>query len=60
VPKTYVPTANFLAVQFHKFLTRYQPKLVEGKSSDQITALTNLIACLLNFINDWPKPPVNP
>lgn len=55
--KTYVPSANFFAVGLHKYLTRYQAKLSDGKTTDQIAALADLISCLLTFIQKWPKVP---
>lgn len=58
--KTYVPMAVSLAGGLHKRLTRYQAQLVNEKSSDQVTALAELISCLANFLAKWPKPPVNP
>lgn len=59
--KTYVPEANDDASDLHRYLTRYQAKLMlTAPTSDQIAALTDLIACLVNFIQKWPKPPVNP
>lgn len=56
--KTYVPGANTLASVTHRYLTRWQAKLEVGKTSEQLTALAELIACLANFIAKWPKPPV--
>lgn len=61
MPKTYIPQANDEATDLHRYLTRYQAKLMAGSvTSDQIAALTELISCLVNFINKWPKPPVAP
>lgn len=58
--KTYVPMAVDLAQGLHKRLTRYQATLSQGKTSDQLVALAELIACLATFLNKWPKPPPNP
>lgn len=56
--KTYIPSANSLAVKLHKYLTRYQETLIEGADADKLSALADLLACLVNFINKWPRPPV--
>lgn len=56
-PKTYVPSANAIANRLHEYLTRYEEKLIDDKTSDQLTALAELIACLATFIQKWPKPP---
>lgn len=58
--KTYVPMAVSLAGGLHKRLTRYQVTLEKGKTSEQLTALAELIACLAQFLQRWPKPPPNP
>lgn len=59
--KTYVPKANDESADLHRYLTRYQAKLLAGSpSAEQISALTDLILCLVQFIQKWPKPPVNP
>jgi len=55
--KTYVPGANDTARRLDKYLNRYEDILSQGKTSDQLTALANLIACLATFIQQWPKPP---
>lgn len=57
--RTYVPQANFIANKLHEYLTRYEEKLVDDKTSEQLTALAELIACLATFIQKWPKPPPN-
>lgn len=58
--KTYLPGAVDIASGAHKYLTRYQTKLANGRTTDQIAALTELIACLANFLTKWIKPPPNP
>lgn len=58
--KTYVPMAVHWAGGLHKRLTKYQSTLSQGKSSDQLVALTELIACLATFLNKWTNPPPNP
>jgi len=58
--KTYVPMAVSYADAIHKRLTRYQTQLSVDKTTDQLTALSDLIACLAAFLHKWPKPPVNP
>ena len=54
--KTYIPGAVDIANASHKYLSRYQAKLTVGASSDQIVALTELIACLAAFLTKWFKP----
>jgi hypothetical protein len=56
--RTYVPSANQFAYVLHVYLTRYQAKLSADKTSEQLTALAELISCLANFLVKWPKPPV--
>lgn len=58
--KTYIPSAVVVAERGHRYLTRYQAKLVVGASTDQIAALSELIACLANFLSKWFKPPIAP
>lgn len=60
VAKTYIPSAVDTAQAAHKYLTRYQSKLSLGATTDQILALTELIACLSVFLTKWFKPPYNP
>lgn len=58
--KTYIPEANDDAADLHRYLTRYQAKLMlSSPSAPQIEALVDLIACLVTFIQQWPKPPPN-
>jgi len=61
MPKTYIPEANELAAALHRYLTRYQVKLTEGvlepPTVDQLAALASLIACVVTFLQEWPKPP---
>ena len=56
--KTYIPSAVDIYIRLHKYLTRYQETLIEGADADKLSALADLLACLVNFINKWPKPPV--
>jgi hypothetical protein len=56
--KTYIPSAVDISIRLHKYLTRYQETLIEGADADKLSALADLLACLVNFINKWPKPPV--
>lgn len=58
--KTFIPGAVDIAETAHKYLTRYQARLSVGASSDQLVALTELIACLATFLTKWFKPPINP
>lgn len=58
--KLYVDGGVTVARAAQKYLTRWQAKMVQGASPAQITALTNLIACLAQFLVDWHKaPPIN-
>lgn len=57
--KTYVPGANDTARKLDKYLNRYEEVLSQGKTTEQLTALANLIACLAEFIQKWPKPDPN-
>jgi len=54
--KTYVPGAVNVATFAHKYLSRYQATLVIGATTDQIAALSDLIACLATFLSKWFKP----
>lgn len=56
--KTYVWGAVTIADKAHKYLTRYQAQLSVGATTDQLTALTELIACIAVFLTKWFKPPV--
>jgi hypothetical protein len=58
--KTYVPGAVDVAHASMKYLSRYQGTLTAGATSQQITALANLIACLATFLQEWHKPAKNP
>jgi hypothetical protein len=58
--KTYIPGAVDIATTTHKYLSRWQSKLTAGATTDQITALVELIACLASFLSRWHKPTVNP
>lgn len=53
--KTYVPSAVDLASKAHKYLTRYQATLTAGATTEQVTALVELISCLATFLNNWHK-----
>lgn len=58
--KTYVWGAVTAADKAHKYLSRYQAKLTIGATTDQIAALSELIACLAAFLAKWFKPaPIN-
>lgn len=54
--KTYIPSAVDVANHAHRYLTRYQAKLSAGATTDQILALTDLVACLATFLQKWFKP----
>lgn len=55
--KTYIPSAVNIADSAHKYLTRYQAKLTVGATTEQVTALLELITCLSVFLTKWFKPP---
>lgn len=58
--RTYYPGAVAFANVTHRYLTRYQAKLSQDKTTNQINALLGLITCLANFLVEWPKTPVEP
>lgn len=58
--RTYYPGAVAFASVTHKYLTRYQAKLMTGKSAGQIAAIVALINCLADFLLAWPKDPISP
>jgi hypothetical protein len=58
--RTFYPGAVLIAQQCHKYLTRYQSSLVPDITSDQASALADLIICLAAFLAKWPKPTVLP
>lgn len=58
--RTYYPMAVRFADATHKRLTKYQATLSKDRTSGQITALINLIACLGEFLIAWPKKPLDP
>lgn len=55
--RTYKPQATVLATITHRYLTRWQAKIEQDATGEQLTALAELIACLATFITKWPKPP---
>ena len=58
--KTYIDGSVTVARAAQKYLTRWQSKLVVGATTDQIAALTDLIACIATFLSKWHKAaPVN-
>lgn len=58
--RTYYPGAVKIAERAHRYLSRYQPKLVATVTPAQATALASLIAELANFLAAWPPPTVLP
>lgn len=59
--KTYVPMAVDWAGGLHRRLTRYQTTLAaQALTPAKLAALTNLIACLAEFLSEWRKPEVQP
>jgi len=58
--KTYIPSAVDVATHASKYLNRWQAKLSIGATTEQLSALADLIACLATFLQRWHKPtPVN-
>jgi len=58
--RTYYPSAVKVADTAHKYLTRYQATLSNSRTSEQLAALSALIACLAEFLVKWPKTPISP
>ena len=57
---TYIPSAVDVVTHASRYLTRWQSKMVIGATTNQILALSNLITCLLQFLQEWHKPdPIN-
>jgi len=58
--KLYIDGGVTVARAAQKYLTRWQPKMIQGATTGQVTALANLISCLAQFLNEWHKAtPVN-
>lgn len=58
--KLYIDGGVTVARAAQKYLTRWQSKMVLGASPAQVTALTNLITCIAQFLVEWHKAtPVN-
>lgn len=58
--KLYIDGGVTVVRAAQKYLTRWQPKMVQGASTAQVAALANLITCLANFLTEWHKAtPVN-
>jgi hypothetical protein len=58
--KTFIPSAVDTAGVLHKYLTRWQPKLEAGLTTEQVTCLTTLITALAGFLACVTKPPISP
>lgn len=54
--KTYVPGAVQIVGKAHKYLSRYQPVLTAGASTEKVTAFAELLACCAKFLAVWFKP----
>lgn len=54
--KTYIPGAVVVTEKALKYLTRYQGVLSAGASTQQLSAIADLIACLAKFLQEWHKP----
>jgi len=58
--KLYIDGSVTVVRHAQKYLTRWQSKMVVGATAGQILALTNLITCIAQFLNEWHKAaPVN-
>lgn len=53
--KTYVDGSVTVVRHAQKYLTRWQSKMVLSATSEQIAALTDLIACIASFLSKWHK-----
>ena len=60
VAKLYIDGSVTVVRAAQKYLSRWQSKMVIGATTDQVTALTELIACIAVFLAKWHKAaPVN-
>jgi len=60
MPKTYIPSAVDVVNHANRYLNRWQAKMTIDATTDQITALVDLLACIAVFLQKWKKPnPVN-
>jgi len=58
--KLYIDGGVTVARTAQKYLTRWQSKMIIGATTEQITALTDLITCIAAFLAKWHKAtPVN-
>jgi hypothetical protein len=58
--KLYIDGGVTVVRQAQRYLTRWQSKMVIGASPAQVTALTNLITCVAQFLVEWHKAtPIN-
>jgi len=58
--KLYIDQGVTVVRAAQKYLTRWQPKMVQGANPAQIAALTDLISCIAAFLVQWHKAtPVN-
>jgi len=58
--KTYIDGSVTVVRASQKYLTRWQSKMVQGATAGQVAALTNLIACIAEFLAAWHKStPIN-
>lgn len=58
--KLYIDGAVTAAQHAQRYLVRWQPKLVQSATPQQVIALTNLISCIASFLVEWHKVPPNP
>jgi len=58
--KLYIDGSVDVVRAAQKYLTRWQSKMTVSATSEQIAALTDLIACIATFLSKWHKAaPVN-
>lgn len=58
--KLYIDGSVTVVRAAQKYLTRWQSKMVLGATTDQVAALTDLIACIATFLSKWHKAaPIN-
>lgn len=58
--KLYIDGGVNVVRHAQKYLVRWQSNMVKSATPGQITALTNLISCIAEFLVEWRKAsPIN-
>lgn len=58
--KTYIDGSVTVVRAAQKYLSRWQSKMVQGATTEQVAALTDLITCIAVFLSKWHKAaPIN-